>query len=521
MCSMEKIIIFDTTLRDGEQAPGASLNEQEKIEIAKQLVKVGVDVIEAGFPIASPGDFKAVKQIASKIKGATICGLARALTKDIEAAARAVQPAKSNARIHVFLATSKIHMKYKLRKAEDEILRLAVEAVRYAKKRISDIEFSPEDASRSEREFLYRIIEAVIKEGASTINIPDTVGYAEPEEYGRLISDIRNNVPNINKAIISVHCHNDLGLAVANSLAAIKNGARQVECTINGLGERAGNASMEEIVMSIKTRRDIYSEVYTDIKTQEIYKTSRLVSKLTGFVVAPNKAIVGLNAFRHESGIHQDGVLKKRQTYEIIRPEDVGFIGSGIVLGKHSGSHAFAERLKSLGIKLNQLQMERAFKRFKELADKKKTIYDEDILSIIEEEIKVTPKIWRLVNFQIHSGTNIIPTAEITLISKGKKYSAQSIGDGPVDACYKAIEKIFRMNIKLLEYHLEAVTSGKDALGKVSVRLRVKDKDAIGNGVSTDIIEASIKAYIDALNKIISLKKNYNGAKNLSSSAKL
>ncbi|MBM3249170.1 MAG: 2-isopropylmalate synthase, partial [Candidatus Omnitrophica bacterium] len=336
---MDKIIIFDTTLRDGEQAPGASLNAKEKMEIAQQLVRVGADVIEAGFPISSPGDFASVKEIATKIKGATICGLARAIKKDIDAAYMAVKPAKS-ARIHVFLATSKIHMQYKLKKAEGEILRLTEEMVKYARKRIGDIQFSPEDASRTEKDFLFKVVETAINAGATTINIPDTVGYAEPEEFGILINDIMNNVPNVNKAVIAVHCHNDLGLAVANSLSAIRNGARQVECTINGIGERAGNASMEEIVMAIKTRKDLFSNVTTVINTKEIYKTSRMVSKLTGFVVAPNKAIVGGNAFRHESGIHQDGVLKKRTTYEIIDPDDVGFTGEGLVLGKHSGRHA-------------------------------------------------------------------------------------------------------------------------------------------------------------------------------------
>ncbi|MDD5618722.1 MAG: 2-isopropylmalate synthase, partial [Candidatus Omnitrophica bacterium] len=350
---MEKIIIFDTTLRDGEQAPGASLNQKAKLEVAQQLARLGVDVMEAGFPVSSKGDFEAVKLIASTIKGMTICGLARCMKKDIDAAYNAIKYAKSNARIHVFLATSKIHMKYKLRKTEEEVLKLAVESVRYARKKTKDVEFSAEDASRSEREFLYKIIESVINEGATTVNIPDTVGYAEPEEFGSLIRDIKENVPNIDKVIISVHCHNDLGLAMANSLAAIKNGARQVECTINGIGERAGNASMEEIVMAINTRRDIFKDLTTNINTKEIYKTSRLVSRLTGFVVAPNKAIVGLNAFRHESGIHQDGVLKERETYEIIKPQDVGFMEQGIVLGKHSGRHAFIERLKSLGIKLS------------------------------------------------------------------------------------------------------------------------------------------------------------------------
>jgi len=500
---MDKLIIFDTTLRDGEQAPGASLNTKEKIEIAQQLVRLGVDVIEAGFPIASDGDFGAVKQVASKIKKATVCGLARSLKKDIDAAYKAVKSAKGNARIHVFLATSKIHMQYKLKKAEEEILRLATEAVRYAKKKVKDVQFSPEDASRSDPEFLYRVIEKIIDEGATTVNIPDTVGYAEPLEFGALIRGIKENVPNINKAVIAVHCHNDLGLAVANSLSAVKNGARQVECTVNGIGERAGNASMEEIVMAINTRKDAFKGIKTSIKTQEIYRSSRLVSKLTGFVVAPNKAIVGLNAFRHESGIHQDGVLKERQTYEIIRPGDVGFTGTGIVLGKHSGRHAFAERLHSLGIKLNQKELNSAFEKFKSLADKKKTVYDDDLLSIVEEEIKIIPQVWRLVDFQVHSGTNIAPQAMIELKSKGKVYSGKSSGDGPVDACYKAIEKLVGIKIKLLDYHIDSVTSGKDALGEVSVKISSKGKSVVGRGASTDILEASVKAFLEAINKII------------------
>ncbi|MBL7196521.1 MAG: 2-isopropylmalate synthase [Candidatus Omnitrophica bacterium] len=499
---MEKLIIFDTTLRDGEQAPGASLNKKEKLEIAQQLERLGVDVIEAGFPIASKGDFEAVKLVSSKIKGATICGLARSLKKDIDAAYGAIKVAKSNARIHVFLATSKIHMKYKLKKAEDEILRLAAEAVRYAKKKVGDVQFSPEDASRSDREFLYRVIERVIDEGAITVNIPDTVGYADPQEFGSLIRGIKENVPNVDKAVIAVHCHNDLGLAVANSLSAIKNGARQVECTINGIGERAGNASMEEIVMAVKTRIDTFANLTSSIKTREIYKTSRLVSRLTGFVVAPNKAIVGLNAFRHESGIHQDGVLKERQTYEIIKPQDVGFMEPGIVLGKHSGRHAFSDKLKSLGIKLSQKEIDHAFLKFKELADKKKTVYDDDLYSIVEEEIKITPKVWQLLDFQVNCGTSVIPQATIKLKSKGKIHTGKSSGDGPVDACYKAIEKIVGIKARLLDYHIDSVTSGKDALGEVSVKMASRGKSVVGRGASTDIIEASVKAYIEAVNKI-------------------
>jgi len=497
----EKIIIFDTTLRDGEQAPGASLNHKEKLEVAWALENLGVDVIEAGFPISSRGDFVAVQAVAKNIKLPIICGLARAIKKDIDAAVEATKPAR-RPRIHVFLATSKIHLQYKLKKAEDEIIRLAVESVSYAKKFCPDIEFSPEDASRTERDFLFQVVEAIIKAGATTVNIPDTVGYSEPEEYGRLIQAIKNNVSNIAKAVISVHCHNDLGLAVANSLSAIKNGARQVECTVNGIGERAGNASLEEIVMSVDTRKDVYCGLKTGINKKNIYKASRLVSKLTGFVVAPNKAIVGGNAFRHESGIHQDGVLKERSTYEIIRGEDVGFVVEGMVLGKHSGRHAFNERLLKLGFHLNNDQVDKAFGRFKDLSDKKKDIFDDDLRAIVEDEIRAAKPIWKLDSFEINSGTKIKPRAQVILIRGGKNISGVSSGDGPVDACFKAIDKITGYKAKLEDFRLEAVTSGKDALGQVSLRLKVKDALISGRGASTDIIEAAVKAYIDAANKL-------------------
>jgi len=501
---MEKIIIFDTTLRDGEQAPGASLNQREKLEIAHTLSALGVDIIEAGFPITSEGDFESVRAIARSVKGPVICGLARAVKKDIDAAYQATKVSR-RPRIHVFLATSKIHMKYKLKKAEDEILRLAVQAVKYARKYCADIEFSPEDASRSERSFLFKVVRAVIEAGATTVNIPDTVGYAEPQEYGSLISAIKENVLNIDRAIISVHCHNDLGLAVANSLEAIKNGARQVECTINGIGERAGNASMEEIVMAIKTRKDIFSGLATQIKTNQIYKASRLVSKLTGFSVAPNKAIVGGNAFRHESGIHQDGILKERSTYEIIRPEDVGFTGRGLVLGKHSGRHALVERLKELSINLSQKQVGNVYLRFKALADKKKNIFDDDLISIVEDEAKTISPIWKLESFVINSGTDIAPCARVNLKYKHKILSAQSSGDGPVDACFKSIDKITGIKGELQDYRIEAVTKGKDALGEVVLKLKAKGKTVTARGSSTDIIEASVRAYINALNKIENL----------------
>ncbi len=498
---MDKIIIFDTTLRDGEQAPGAALNKKEKLDIALALEKLGVDVIEAGFPISSPGDFEAVKLIAREVKRPIICGLARAISKDIDAAYQATKPARQ-ARLHVFLATSKIHMRYKLKKAEGEILRLARKAVRYARNLCNDVEFSPEDASRTEKEFLYRVVEAVISAGAKTVNIPDTVGYAEPEEFGNLIRSIMDNVPNARKAVISVHCHNDLGLAVANSLSAIKNGARQVECTVNGIGERAGNASLEELVMGLKVRSDSF-RAKTSINPTQIYQASRLVSKLTGFVVAPNKAIVGLNAFRHESGIHQDGVLKKRSTYEIIRAEDVGFKIEGLVLGKHSGRHAFKERLKRLGYKLNETEIGEAFKEFKSLADKKKQVFDDDLSAIVQENIEgKVPEVWSLDIFVITSGNRIQPMAKIRLSSKSKTFESAASGDGPVDACYKAIEKITHLRCQLLDYSLQSVTRGEDALGEVSLRLKTKGREISGRASSTDIIEASIKAYLQAINKI-------------------
>jgi len=396
-------------------------------------------------------------------------------------------------------------MQYKLKKAEEEILRLAVEGVRYAKKYCPDIEFSPEDATRSEKQFLFKVVEAVITAGATTVNIPDTVGYTEPEEYGELIRAIKENVPNIDDALISVHCHNDLGLAVANSLSAVKNGARQVECTINGIGERAGNASMEEVVMSLRTRRDIFADVQTGINTVNIHKVSRLVSKLTGFVVAPNKAIVGANAFRHEAGIHQDGVLKERSTYEIIKPEDVGFSGSGIVLGKHSGRHALNERLKELGFHLSTEELERVNERFKALADKKKNIFDDDLISIVEDEIKLVKPVWKLESFAVNSGTNIASSAEVVLRYKNKKLAAKSAGSGPVDAVFKAIDKITGVKGELQDYRIEAVTKGKDALGEVSLKLKAKGKVVAARGSSTDIIESSVRAYINGLNKIESL----------------
>ena len=498
---MEKIIIFDTTLRDGEQAPGASLNSQQKLEVAYQLEKLGVDVIEAGFPIASAGDFQAVKEISRKIKKSVICGLARCLKPDIIAAYKALKAAK-HPRIHLFLATSKIHLKYKFKKAEDEILALAKVAVRDARKLCRDIEFSPEDATRSDREFIYRVVETAINEGATTINIPDTVGYSYPQEIYSLITDIRNNVSNIQKAVIAIHCHDDLGLSTANSLSAVLAGARQVHCTINGIGERAGNASLEEVVMALKTRKDVFGDFFTQINTKEIYRTSRLVSNLTDFVVPPNKAIVGRNAFRHESGIHQDAILKKRSTYEIMDPHDVGISSSQLVLGKHSGRHAFSDRLKHMGFNLNDQQLNQAFMRFKDMADKKKDIYDDDLRTIVEDEIRVIRPVWKLESFEVSSGTKIKPKALVVLDKKGKLLTAQSGGDGPVDACFKALDKITNFKAKLEDFRLEAVTSGKDALGQVSLKLNMPKAVVSGRGSSTDIVEAAIKAYLDAVNKL-------------------
>jgi len=498
---VEKIIIFDTTLRDGEQAPGASLNPQQKLEVAFQLEKLGVDVIEAGFPIASPGDFQAVKEISRKIKKSVICGLARCLKPDIVAAHKALMAAK-HPRIHLFLATSKIHLKYKFKKAEDEILALAKTAVGCARKLCKDIEFSPEDATRSDREFIYRVVETAINEGATTINIPDTVGYSYPQEIYSLITDIRNNVPNIEKAVIAIHCHDDLGLSTANSLSAVLAGARQVHCTVNGIGERAGNASLEEIVMALKTRKDVFGDFFTQINTKEIYRTSRLVSDLTDFVVPPNKAIVGRNAFRHESGIHQDAVLKKRSTYEIMDPHDVGISSSQLVLGKHSGRHAFGDRLKHLGFNLDEKHLNQAFMRFKDVADKKKDIYDDDLRIIVQDEVRLIRPVWKLESFEVTSGTKIKPYASVILDKKGKLLKGNSGGDGPVDACFKALDKITNFKAKLEDFRLEAVTSGKDALGQVSLRLKVKDSIISGRGSSTDIIEAAVKAYIDAVNKL-------------------
>ncbi|MFH1259707.1 MAG: 2-isopropylmalate synthase [Elusimicrobiota bacterium] len=501
---MNKILIFDTTLRDGEQSPGATLNTKEKIEIAYQLVHLGVDIIEAGFPISSAGDFEAVKLVAKQVKGPVIAGLSRATAKDIETCWQAVRSAQ-RPRIHTFLATSDIHLKIKLKKTRAEVLKIAGEAVKFARHFTPDVEFSAEDAVRSDFDFLCQVIEAVISAGATTVNIPDTVGYAIPEEYGRMIRNLKERVPNIAQAVVSVHCHNDLGLAVANSLAAAANGARQIECTINGLGERAGNAALEEVVMGLRTRKDFFG-LTTNINTKEITKTSRLVSALTGIVVQPNKAVVGSNAFAHEAGIHQDGIIKGRLTYEIMTPQSVGITTSKLVLGKHSGRHALERRLKELGFVFDQEELQKIFGRFKELADKKKQIYDEDLELLVGEEIAGDKDIFTIDYLHTNSGSKIIPTATIRLKSGKEIFQEAACGDGPVDAAYRAVDKIIKIKPKLLDYSLRSVSSGKDAIGEVTVKLEYQKGIIVGRGSSTDIIEASVKAYLNALNRILSLQ---------------
>lgn len=501
MSKDRKIYIFDTTLRDGEQCPGASLTPDEKVQIAKQLERLDVDIIEAGFPAASHGEVEAIRMISTQVEKPVICALARMIQSDIDAAREALKFAKKK-RLHVFCATSKIHREFKLKKRKSEILKLIDTQIRYARQFFPDIEFSPEDAARTERAFLVDAVKTGIRAGATTVNIPDTVGYATPIEFGDLIAFLIKKIPVLGKNVnLSVHCHNDLGLAVANSIAAVQNGANQVECTINGIGERAGNASLEEIVMTIDTRRDVI-KAYTDVKLDEIIKTSRQVSSLTGLVVQPNKAIVGQNAFAHESGIHQDGLLKKRQTYEIIDPKRIGLSGSEIVMGKHSGRHAFRDRLMNLGIELDETNLNRAFERFKILCDQKKYVFDQDLEAIVEDEVNRIPEIWKLERLKISIETGVIPRAEIRLSFQGKVKEAASEGDGPVDACYKAIEKVSGVSAKLTSYRIQSVTSGKDALGEVSIKLLIQGREISGRGTSTDIIEASVKAYLYVLNKV-------------------
>jgi len=503
---MERVIIFDTTLRDGEQAAGGTLNVQEKLEIARQLERLGVDVIEAGFPISSPGDFEAVKLIAKEVRTPIICALARAAAEDIDRAWEAIREA-AHPRIHVFLSSSDIHLGYQLKKSRQEVLHTAREMVARAKKYTEDIEFSPMDASRTAPEYIYQILETVIDAGATTVNIPDTVGYAIPDEFGNLIEGILHNVPNISKAIISVHCHDDLGLAVANSLEAVRRGARQVECTINGIGERAGNASLEEIVMAIRTRKDFF-HLTTKVNTTQIYKTSRLVSELTGFVVQPNKAIVGANAFRHESGIHQDGVIKMPITYEIMDPKTVGIPASSLVLGKLSGRHAFKERLAELGYSLSEEDFDHAFTAFKELADKKKGITDRDIESLIAEEQRTVSEVYHLDRVQVSCGDRGIPTASVRLIGpEGQALADAALGTGPVDAVYKAINRIVDVPNELTEFTVKSVTEGIDAIGEVLIRIESEGITYNGRGADTDIIVASAKAYMNALNRLLASKK--------------
>ncbi len=499
----DKLIIFDTTLRDGEQSPGASMTKDEKIRIAKALEKMRVDVIEAGFPIASPGDFEAVQAVASIIKESTVCGLARALDKDIDSAGEALKGAASG-RIHTFIATSPLHMEHKLRMTPDQVVEQAVRSVKRALQYTDNVEFSAEDAGRSEIDFLCRIVEAVIAAGATTINIPDTVGYNLPHQFGETIRTLIERVPNADKAIFSVHCHNDLGLATGNSLSAVLNGARQVECTINGLGERAGNASLEEVVMTVRTRRDIFS-CDTNLDTTQIVNCSRLVSNITGFPVQPNKAIVGANAFAHESGIHQDGVLKSRETYEIMRAEDVGWSQNRMVLGKHSGRNAFRARLDELGISFeSEEDLNDAFRRFKDLADKKHEIFDEDLQALATDVgIDAENERVKLVSLKVCSETGETPHASLVLVLDGEERPGAAVGSGPVDAAFKAIETIVESGTELQLYSVNAITSGTDAQGEVTVRLSKGGRIVNGQGADTDIVIASAKAYINACNKIL------------------
>lgn len=500
----DRIVIFDTTLRDGEQSPGCSMTLKEKVMMARQLEKLNVGVIEAGFAAASEGDLKSVATIAQEIKNCTVASLARAVESDLDAAWDGVRQAV-NPRIHTFIATSDIHMKHKLKMSKEEVVERAVAAVKYAKKYCGDVEFSAEDATRSDPYFLAELFEKVIKAGATVINIPDTVGYTTPDEYFNFITTIKEHTSNMDQATISVHCHNDLGMAIANTLAAARAGARQFECTINGIGERAGNAALEEIVMAMETRRDQFD--YTcDINTQEIMKTSKLLTSITGVEVQPNKAIVGANAFAHESGIHQHGMLNERTTYEIMSPESIGLEQNVMVLGKHSGRHAFKDRLKAMGYELPEEEVNEAFKAFKDLADKKKEVYNRDIEAIVmRKEETITPQ-YQLKDFVINSGNAISSTAVVTLLKENHDIENVATGDGPVDAAFKAVEKILGVPVKLEDYKLHSVTEGKDALGDAVVKISVDDKLFTGRGLSTDIIEASISAYINAVNKMV----NYN-----------
>jgi 2-isopropylmalate synthase len=502
---MRMIRIFDTTLRDGEQSPGASMNTREKVLLAKQLARLGVDIIEAGFAYSSPGDFEAIKAIGNEVEGPVICSLARAREEDIRSAWEALKDAPRR-RIHTFHSTSDIHLKHQFRVSREEALRRSVAMVAFARSLTDDVEFSPMDATRTDINYLCEVVEAVIAAGASTVNIPDTVGYIIPVEFGAMIREIVGRVKNIGDAVISVHCHNDLGLATSNSLAAVLNGAGQIECTINGIGERAGNCSMEEVVMALRTRHDLFG-ADTKIHTEEIMRSSKLVTKITGLSVQPNKAIVGANAFAHESGIHQDGLLKEKSTYEIMRPESIGLYSTKLVLGKHSGRHAFKTRLKELGYVLDDEELNKVFERFKRLADQKKDIYDEDIEALISEGVAKVPEVYSLVDLYIVSGVNQRPTAAVKLKAGDEIIHRMEQGDGPVDAIYKAISEITNTKSKLTKFEIKSITGGADALGEVVASLEEDGKSARGHGADTDIIVAAAKAYINALNKLEARKR--------------
>ena len=500
------VTIFDTTLRDGEQSPGASMNAAEKLRLARQLEKLGVDAIEAGFPAASPGDFDAVKRIAGKIHDAQVTGLARTSKEDIDCAWEAIKEA-ANPRIHTFIATSDIHMEHKLKMTREAVLAAAVEAIRHAKSYTENVEFSAEDGSRSDRDFICQIFEAAIEAGATTVNLPDTVGYAMPDEFHELVSYIREHTPNIHRAVLSVHCHDDLGLATANTLAGLRAGARQAEVTINGIGERAGNTSLEEVVMGLYTRRNLLG-MTSRVRPEEIHHTSRLVSMVTGIVVQPNKAVVGANAFAHEAGIHQDGVLKNRMTYEIMKPETVGLSSNRLVLGKHSGRHAFKSKLSELGYDLSEEDLNRLFEKFKELADKRKEILDEDIEVLVAEEILRVPDIFKLDYLNVVSGTVAVPTATVKMKVRGEEAQNAGFGVGPIDATYNAIAKMTGSRSELLRFSVNAISGGMDAQGEVTVRLQENGLVALGKGADPDIITASAKAYINGLNRLEHMKRN-------------
>lgn len=497
----KQIAIFDTTLRDGEQTPGVCLDMAEKLEIAQALAKLKVDVIEAGFPVISPGDFAAVSRIAADVRGPAIAGLARANTKDIDAAAQALAKAE-RPRIHTFIATSDIHMQYKLKMSREAVLAATEQAVRYARRFVPEVEFSAEDASRSDKDFLCQVYRTAIAAGASVINVPDTVGYTTPEEFGALIRYLREHIDNIGQAVISVHCHNDLGMAVANSIAAVQNGAQQVECTINGLGERAGNAALEELVLAFHTRRDTY-QIGTGIDTKQIYRTSKLVSTLTGVAVQPNKAVVGDNAFAHESGIHQHGVLNHADTYEIIRPELIGMSRNSLVLGKHSGRHAFEERLRQMDYHFDSDRINLLFAEFKQLAERKKVVFDRDIEALIAEKRTMQPEWFRLTGHQVMSGSHNTTTASVQLVSSNGEIEQAACGDGPVNALFKAIEQAVGFSVNLKDYQLKAVTAGGDALGEATVWIEREAQTFLGRGLSTDVLEASARAYVNAINKML------------------